>query len=575
MTAEDAIQALTECLSKGMTGCLSSRSDGAYRIYVTKGELLAAHGPDDGIWVVRRLVNNGAITDSQGRQVTFYLGQGYRLEELLLDQVPDQLFLDILVERFRQNILDFSFISGPMMFEEMEAIFVDNIQVGHDSHRMLSEILNLRTRIIPLRQQISTLALKPGTNQPSSRQEARLFSLCASGIKLDALLAVSPYEDGQSLTLIQNMLNSSILLDQNGSRSPTAQPLTSHAPGPHSPSLSEAITVTDELMTHRASPPPSAAQSAAAQSAAEPTAEPTAAQPPTTPRENHSGMDSFRLGFSSDPFSSDPFTEEDDLDASGDPFSQNTTLDDAIQRAQEQEERRQAARKSTMHDDDGFATTPISDRARKAMAYDEEVDADEMAMFEDYDVRRGDGKGQFSVERTLLDRVDLGRPLVESKPPIDDTDDGLLEMGDTSDMTEGERASAFSLSFGPPPLRLIEQRHKVSVCNDVLTELSQSIDVAKGPGSGRACVQLLIDGTPHQFAVLFMNVESDSSGGLDPNRILKNLNRRPESEHRRLLNMGLLNLIERALSSGMEELEDDAIDQMLQRVAGYQMRLGL
>ena len=72
-----------------------------------------------------------------------------------------------------------------------------------------------------------------------------------------------------------------------------------------------------------------------------------------------------------------------------------------------------------------------------------------------------------------------------------------------------------------------------------------------------------------------MNVESDSSGCLDPNRIIKNLNRRSESEHRRLLNMGLLNLIDRALSSGMEELEDDAIDEMLQRVAGYQMRLGL
>ena len=550
MTAEDAIQALTECLRKGMTGCLSSRSDSAYRIYVTQGELLAAHGPDDGIWVVRRLVNNGAITDSQGRQVTFYLGQGYRLEELLLDQVPDQLFLDILVERFRQNILDFSFISGPMAFEEMEAIFVDNIQVGHDSHRMLSEILNLRARIIPLRQQISTLTLKPGTSQPTSRQEARLFSLCASGMKLDALLAVSPYEQGQSLAIIQNMLNSSVLLGPGVDQSPTALPLTPPAPVSHSSALSEAITVTDELTL-------------------------PAAQPAAQPAENRSGKDPFRLGFSSDPFSPDPFTEEDDLDASGDPFSQSATLDDAIQRAQEQEERRQAARKSTMHDDDGFATTPISDHARKAMAYDEEVDADEMAMFEDYDVRRGDGKGQFSVDRTLLDRVDLGRPLIESKPPIDDTDDGLLEMGDTSDMTEGERASAFSLSFGPPPLDSGEQRHKVSVCNDVLTELSQSIDIAKGPGSGRACVQLLIDGTPHQFAVLFMNVESDPSGCLDPNRIIKNLNRRPESEHRRLLNMGLLNLIERALSSGMEELEDDAIDQMLQRVAGYQIRLGL
>src|SRR5262245_51827080 len=85
MQGEDAIQALQECLSRGLTGCLSNRNAAAYRVYVMQGDILAAHGPDDGIWIVRRLVNNGAITEGQGRQVIFYLGQGYRLEELLLD----------------------------------------------------------------------------------------------------------------------------------------------------------------------------------------------------------------------------------------------------------------------------------------------------------------------------------------------------------------------------------------------------------------------------------------------------------------------------------------------------------
>ncbi len=283
--------------------------------------------------------------------------------------------------------------------------------------------------------------------------------------------------------------------------------------------------------------------------------------------------------FSTDPFSTDPFTEEDDDDLDepppGDPFRDSGTLDDAIQRAQEQEERRQAARQGTTHDDDGFMTLPVSNRARQALAYEEELDDAEMAMFEDYDIRRGAGKGQFSVDRNLLDRVDLSKPLVESKPPPEHDYEDLLEMGDTSDMTEVERASAFSLSFGPPPLDLSEQRHKIEVCNEVLAELSRAIDASQGLGSGRACVQLLIDGTPHQYAVLFMGVETDSSGRIDAGRIIKNLNRRPESEHRRLLNMGVLNLIERALSSGVEELEEEAMDTMLQRVAGYQIRLGL
>jgi hypothetical protein len=565
MKAEDAIQALTQCLKQGKTGCLSSRSDGAYRIYVMQGELLAAHGPDDGIWVVRRLVNNGAISDSQGRQVTFYLGQGYRLEELLLDQVPDQLFLDLLVARFRQNILDFSFLSGPINFEEMEAIFVDNIQVGHDSQRLLNEILSTRKRINPLRAQLSTLQLKPGTGHPSTREAARLLDLCSPNVKLDVLLAMSPFEDGQSLSLIQGMMAGGVLIAGNATAAPLDRSPPEQPPAPvhhdaplDTPSndLSEAVTISDEIP-----PPPQASEPVVADVA--PPQNNSPAAPPA----------------SSEPasFESDPFSQTDDLNAppSDDPFLQSGTLDDAIQHAREQEERREAARKAASRDSGGFSTTPVSDRARQALAYEEEVDADEMAMFEDYDIRRGDGKGQFSVERKLLDRVDLSKPLVESKPPEDNGSSDLLEMGDTSDMTDSERNSAFSLSFGPPRLDVSEQHHKIDVCNEVLTELSRAIDATHGPGSGRACVQLLIDGTPHQFAVLFMGVETDAGGRINANRIIKNLTRRPESEHRRLLNMGVRNLIERALSSGMEELEDKTMDSMLQRIAGYQMRLGL
>ena len=409
MKAEDAIQALTQCLKQGRTGCLSSRSDGAYRIYVMQGELLAAHGPDDGIWVVRRLVNNGAITDSQGRQVTFYLGQGYRLEELLLDQVPDQLFLDLLVARFRQNILDFSFLSGPIHFEEMEAIFVDNIQVGHDSQRLLNEILSTRKRITPLRTQLTTLQLKPGTGHPSTREAARLLDLCFPSVKLDVLLAMSPFEDGQSLSLIQGMMAGGVLVDTSATAAPpTAAPgppifssRLSQEPSPSefsSTDLSEAVTVSDEVPS-----PPQASKPEAAD-----------ASPPQS-----SSPDAPASLSGSTPFDAEPFAQADGIDAPppDDPFLQSGTLDDAIQHAREQEERREAARQAASRDPGGFSTTPVSDRARQALAYDEEVDADEMAMFEDYDIRRGDGKGQFSVDRKLLDRVDLSTPLVESKPP--------------------------------------------------------------------------------------------------------------------------------------------------------------
>ena len=70
-----------------------------------------------------------------------------------------------------------------------------------------------------------------------------------------------------------------------------------------------------------------------------------------------------------------------------------------------------------------------------------------------------------------------------------------------------------------------------------------------------------------------MGVETNASGRIHANRVIQNLARHPESEHRRLLRLGVLNLIERALSSGMEELDESTMDDVHQRVAGYRMLL--
>ena len=57
--------------------------------------------------------------------------------------------------------------------------------------------------------------------------------------------------------------------------------------------------------------------------------------------------------------------------------------------------------------------------------------------------------------------------------------------------------------------------------------------------------------------------------------MLKNLRKRPASEHRRLLNRGLQDVIERSLSVASEELNDVQLDAFLEHIVGYQQRLGM
>lgn len=508
MQAEDAIHSLRESLNKGLTGCLSNHDGDPFRVFLMQGDILAAHGPDDGIWIVRRLVNNGAITEGQGRQVIFYLGQGYRLEELLLDQVPDQLFLDLLGERFRQNLLDFSFLKGPLHFEKMDAIFVDNIQVGHDSLALLDEVEALRARIAPLRRRIDAARLRPGTSRPRSRREARLLDLCQGTTRLEDLLVTSPYEEGPTLDLIQHMLEHGALED------PAPAPAPAPVPPPPAPPMMSETESYDSVLP-----------------------------------------DSHTSAF-------------DDWDDYSD-LRRKQAPETATAPPQPEPEEEEEA-------DDPFFSISSDTAAHNPLGYDaEEFEDAGMGFFEDNDYLRGGGQGQFTVSKDLLDRVDLSTPLVESKTPEDRALGEMIELGDAENMDDSERAAAHSLSFGPPPIEVMEQRRKVSVCNEVLVELTSALDGTHGSGTGRAFIQLLLDGTPHQYAILFMGVDIDGAGRVDIDQVVRNLAKRPASERRRVLNLGALDLINRALSAGAEELDDDSMDTLLERIAGYQMRIGL
>lgn len=167
------------------------------------------------------------------------------------------------------------------------------------------------------------------------------------------------------------------------------------------------------------------------------------------------------------------------------------------------------------------------------------------------DHNRGGGQGgRFSTEVHNLDRV---------------------ELVDVVDVDTGSGPRTFSA----PTLAEDEAFEKIGVANEVLTVVATAIDAQGGEVSGREVAQLLVDGRPRDFIPLFDGIQVRKAGDLPPKTLLANLRQRPDTEQRRLLNRGLIDLLERALDKAADALEEDAFDAVLAEVMGYRQRLGL
>jgi hypothetical protein len=199
---------------------------------------------------------------------------------------------------------------------------------------------------------------------------------------------------------------------------------------------------------------------------------------------------------------------------------------------------------------------------------DAEVFEEELAMFADHDTIRGAGQsGHFSKTQAELsdDRIDL-----TGMRALDEAIDEPIAALEAPEGTKGMR-----MNFGGPKLANDDAMRKIDVANQVLRSLSRGFDSQDGPGAGPAQVQLLLDGAPTEFSILFVNAQTDSQGAAPAKLIIANLRRRPPTEHRRLLNRGLADLIERAMNLGAETLDDETVDTFLEECVGYRSRLGL
>jgi hypothetical protein len=160
----------------------------------------------------------------------------------------------------------------------------------------------------------------------------------------------------------------------------------------------------------------------------------------------------------------------------------------------------------------------------------------------------------------------------EEEEPVAEEEEGPEE----EEIEEIEVDEAPHAMFSGRLLSEDEAAKKIEVANQAVVEVIQAFDASEGAGRGRATMQIVLDGSPQRFAVLFQGVRVGEGDELPTSLLLRNLHERPQTEHRQLLNQGLVDLIERALSLAMDEITDDTtIDTLLERTAGYRQRIGL
>jgi hypothetical protein len=233
---------------------------------------------------------------------------------------------------------------------------------------------------------------------------------------------------------------------------------------------------------------------------------------------------------------------------------------------------------------------------------------DDLFSDHDYHTRGGSSDGRFRTDTKLLDKVEVGGMAEEDStadsPPsrvshaqeiplrtvptrVNHGDKAVRKPAppppppppeEELEVIEADEASLDApaiVKYGAPVLTHGDAIAKVEVANEVLSIVSQAFDEAKGPGRGRAALQLLVDGVPGPYASVLHDLRIDEAGELPTDQVMRNLQGRPPTEHRQLLNNGLVDLIERALSSAADELPEEVFDEVLGSVAGYRQRLGL
>lgn len=138
-----AARALLTRSAEGFTGRMSVGSgEATLSVHLLGGELIGASSADDVSRVVRLLTMRGVLTAQESEFFERHIAAGERVLGEVLDVAEGPLLDAVLRDRFIQNLADFVATDHEPASTPDRSVFLDNVQMGHDTEALVLATCN-------------------------------------------------------------------------------------------------------------------------------------------------------------------------------------------------------------------------------------------------------------------------------------------------------------------------------------------------------------------------------------------------------------------------------------------------
>jgi hypothetical protein len=135
-----ATNALFQHADRQGTGRLTvGAGAGQVSVYLMAGDVIAAESPDDQRVLLHLLRRNGVLSHGKADSLEEALDESKNVFGDLIDAAGDRLE-PALAGRFRNNLATFLGSVSRPEWKQLPAVFVDNIQLGHDTRTLISDM---------------------------------------------------------------------------------------------------------------------------------------------------------------------------------------------------------------------------------------------------------------------------------------------------------------------------------------------------------------------------------------------------------------------------------------------------
>ena len=185
------------------------RGQSTLSVYFMHGEIVGAIGPNDDRHLVRRLLLNERITSTQAKMLNTVVVSGKSIMRVLFDLINDETLQFFLFQRFLDNLCLFLSSTAGCQFESLSGVFIDNLQVGHDTQKLFEQCNTVCSKAFQLELDIQ---LSIGANETDDPVQRTLAEMFRGGRVMSELLDVMPLEPMQARASIFEMLQAGVLM---------------------------------------------------------------------------------------------------------------------------------------------------------------------------------------------------------------------------------------------------------------------------------------------------------------------------------------------------------------------------